>query len=285
MGIIDSIKKEAERSGARVGADEATRLETILDGMFRCPRKPEDEIKFLTQVMDRGTGDTERKGLHASAQIESEKEWCLRCQVISQFFKQVQDEKFSVNSIRIFEEGNAVHEKWQRLFIRAGYAEPLEQDRTRYSHGFNLSYSPDVICNIPEFYSGLMVGEIKSVNGFQYGRMKRHPKARKQLMLYMFLLRTSSGKAESDPDYGKGFVLCENKDTQEFKCEVYDYDEELVKPFKERLDAIRFATEEFQRTRKPPKRHELCTDSGCRLAETCPMRDACWNIGMGKVRL
>ena len=91
--------------------------------------KIEDEARFVKQVMTRGDNTQDRYGLHASAIIESEKKFCLRAQVLSLFYKQIQSEHIEPGLKRIFEEGNSIHEKWQRLFLRAGYAKIKDLDR------------------------------------------------------------------------------------------------------------------------------------------------------------
>lgn len=75
--------------------------------------------------------------------------------------------------------------QWQRLFLRAGYSKVKDLDFTQYKPEWMLSFSPDIICDIPGF--GKLVGEIKSVNAFQYDKMKCHPSAGKQLQWYMYL--------------------------------------------------------------------------------------------------
>lgn len=290
MGIIDSIKRDAAQNGTKIQSSEAQKLEKLLDAMFYTDHKPEEELAFLGQVMTRGLESAERKGLHASNMIVTEKKFCLRQQVTSLYFKQLQGEQLPASLLRIFEEGNAIHEKWQRLLIRAGYSDYEWLDRTQWDEGYQLSFSPDVICYIPEMDSGLMVGEIKSVNSFQYKKMERHPSAWKQLQMYLYLLRKHESEERRIPmdmveNYRKGFVLCEDKNTQDFKVEVYDYDRALVEPYIQRLEMVKTGAREFVRTKRPPARHKLCESPECKMAAACPMRDACWNIGEGRVKL
>lgn len=287
MGILDNIKKEAGKADFRIGSSEEIRLEAILNKMFYLPKSIEGETRFVKEVMTRGLGDTERKGLHASAMIVSDEKFCLRQQVLSLMYKQLQGEQLPVNVMRIFEEGNAIHEKWQRLFIRAGYANFNTLDRTRFDKDYKISYSPDIECRIPEFYEGRMIVEIKSVNTYQYESMERHPSAYKQLQFYMFLCRKAMNVLhdEKNPDYKKGFVLCEDKNTQKFKTEIYDFDYELVKPFVERCEKVSEKHERVLSENKMPRRPIGCNNVLCKMAEQCPMRDACYNVGIGKVKL
>lgn len=274
MGVIDDIKKNAKRTGAKIQGSEATRLEKILNATFYLDKNIDEEVKFLRQVMTRGADTQERVGLHASALIANPKDYCIRKQVLSLLYKQAQGEEISVGLKRIFEEGNAIHEKWQRLFIRAGYSKAEDLDFTRFNERYLISFTPDIVCRIPAFCDEQMVGEIKSVNTYQFQKMGKHPSAWKQLQFYMYLTGIH-----------KGFVLCDDKNTQDFKLEVYDYDKEIVAPFVDRAEEIRYHYSRVLDEGKMVKRPKHAKDPTCRLCETCAMRDACWNIGMGRVRI
>lgn len=287
MGIIDSIKKDANKTGIKIQTSEAQKLETLFNKMFYLDKNVEQETAFIKQVMTRGLEDTERKGLHASALIVSDKQFCVRQQVLSLIYKQLQGEQLPVATMRIFEEGNAIHEKWQRLFIRAGYSKPKMLDKTRVDADYQVSYTPDIVCRIPEFYDGLMVGEIKSVNPFTFKKMSSHPSARKQLQFYMYLCQKAKGNLDNpdDPDYKRGFVLCDDKGTQYFKVFVYDFDMKEVSPFVDRCEEVEYRYNRLVDAGKMVGRHEECTSQTCDMAGKCPMRDACWNCGMGRVKL
>ena len=287
MGIIDDIKKDAGKNGSRVESTEAAKLVTTFNKMFYLDKNIDEEVKFIKQVMTRGLESQERIGLHASAMIASENSFCLRQQVLSLLFKQLQGEQINVGLRRIFEEGNAIHEKWQRLLIRAGYAKAKTLDRTRMDNDYMISYTPDIVCRIPSFYDGAMIGEIKSVNPYQFKNMTSHPSAHKQLQFYMFLCQ----KAMKDKgiwngkDYMKGFVLCDDKGTQDFKIFVYDYEPETVAPFIERCESVKYYYNLFVEEGKLVKRKSDCNSYTCKCAETCPMKDACYNKGMGRIKL
>lgn len=271
MGIVDEIKKDHNKKRIPIQSSEGERLSKILNRLFYLPRKINLETEFLQQVMTRGEETQERAGLHASAMLTGDKEFCLRQQVLSLIYKQLQGEQLPVNLLRIFEEGNAVHEKWQRLFIRGGYSFPAQLDYTHYNEKYKLFYTPDVICTIEEFYDGPMVGEIKSVNTFQFQKMARHPSAWKQCQFYMFLTGLS-----------KGFVLSEDKNNQEFKCEIYDYEKKIIAPYIERCEQVQFYYEKLLDKHKLVKRPEDAAKPDCKRCESCPMREACWGIGDGK---
>ena len=275
MGLKDSIKQAAKRNRTKLQSTDASKMEKLLNNCFYLERDIDEETKFLKQVMTRGAESQERVGLHASAILAGHKEFCMRAQVLSLLYKQLQGEEVSVNLKRIFEEGNAIHEKWQRMFIRAGWSKAEDLDFTRFHEEYKMSFTPDIICSIPEMFDGEpMVGEIKSVNTYQFQKMIKHPSAWKQCQWYMHLTGLK-----------KGFVLCDDKNTQDFKLEVYDYDYDLVAPFIERAEAVMFYYERVLSEGKMVKRPDDATAYDCKRCERCSMKDACWNKGQGRIRL
>lgn len=274
MGIVDEIKKDAIGNKTKIQSSDAAVLEKIFNRMFFLPKDVEQETRFINMVMTRGTDTQERIGLHASALIKGDKDFCLRQQVLSLLYRQLQGEQISVGLKRVFEEGNAIHEKWQRMFIRAGYSTPWTLDVTKFNKKYRISYTPDIICEIPEFYNGKMVGELKSVNTFQFQKMTRHPSAWKQLQWYMYLTGIH-----------KGFVLSEDKNTQDFKVEVYDFDSTIVAPFIDRAEQIKFYYNRVLKEKKMVKRPKDAKDSECKRCKECALKNACWNIDGGGIRL
>lgn len=265
MGVVDSIRKSAKSGGTKIQSPDAASLETIFNRMFYLPKDVERETAFVKQVMTRGLESMERVGLHASALIVGDKKFCLRQQVLSLIYKQLQGEQVSVGLRRIFEEGNAVHEKWQRLFLRAGYAEVDGLDVTKFDDRWKVSYTPDIICHIPEFYDGDMIGELKSVNTYQFQKMSKHPSAGKQLQWYMYLTGIH-----------KGFVLSEDKNMQEVKVEVYDFDPGVVEPFVKRCQQIKDAYQRVFGEKKMVSRPSDAKSEDCKRCHDCPMKVACW---------
>jgi hypothetical protein len=287
MGIIDDIKNGAAINGTKIQTSDAARLEKIFNKMYYTQHDIEEETKFIHQVMTRGLESQERVGLHASAIIVGDKAWCTRQQVLSLLFKQIQKENVNIGLLRIFEEGNAIHEKWQRLLIRAGYGKAKTMDKTRFNKTYEVSYTPDIVCRIPEYFDGVMVGEIKSVNTFQFKKMTEHPSAKKQLQFYMYLCIEEAKKKGkwNGKDYTKGFVLCDDKNTQDFKLFIYDYDPDFVGQFIERLEEVKYHKDNFLKTGKMIGRCKECKSVDCKMAEGCPMKNACWNVGFGRIRL
>lgn len=272
MGLINDIKKEATGNNTKIQTSEARELDVILNKLFYLPKNVEEESAFVKQVMTRGLESQERIGLHASAIIKGEKDFCLRQQVLSLMYRQLQGEQLPVGLMKIFEEGNAIHEKWQRLFIRGGYSKAKDLDVTQFNDKYRISFTPDIICRIPEFYDGKMIGELKSVNTHQFRKMSRHPSAWKQLQWYMYL----SG-------IHKGFVLSEDKNTQETKIEIYDYDVNVVSQFIDRAEEIKFRYKKAMKEHKMVKRPEDATSPDCKRCKQCALINACWKINGGGI--
>jgi hypothetical protein len=274
MGLISDIKKSALGNNTKIQSSEAAKLEKILNATFYLDKNINEEAKFVKQVMTRGQESQERVGLHASSLIVGDKDFCVRQQVLSLIYKQLQGEQINVGLMRIFEQGNAIHEKWQRLFIRAGYSKASDLDVTQFNDAYKISFTPDIICSIPEFYDGKMIGEIKSVNTFQFQRMVKHPSAWKQCQWYMYLTGIH-----------KGFVLSEDKNTQDFKIEVYDYDPSIVAPFIDRAEAIKYYYNKLMKQHKMVQRPDGARSSDCKRCKDCPMRLSCWNLEGGKIKI
>lgn len=272
MGVVSNIKRAAQGNNTKIQSSEAAELEKIFNAMFYLDKNIKGEAAFVKQVMTRGAESQERIGLHASALIVSDNAFCLRQQVLSLIYHQLQGDQINVGLMRIFEQGNAIHEKWQRLLIRAGYSSVKDLDVTQFNDKYMISFTPDILCDIPKFYDGRMVGEIKSVNTFQFKKMVKHPSAYKQLQWYMFLTGIH-----------KGFVLAEDKNTQDFKLEVYDFDPELVATPIDRAKQIRYHYDRVYSEHKMVKRPSDATTPTCKRCSGCAMRDACWNIGKGKI--
>ena len=270
MGIIDEMKKSAKQSGAIIQDTDSATIQAKLNRLFLAEKNIEEETKFVKAVMTRGFETTERLGLHASDMIGADKAvFCVRRRVLSLMYRQNGDEDLPINVKRIFEEGNAIHEKWQRLFIRGKLTDAKHCDVTKWYDDFMLSYTPDIICEIKPY--GKMICEIKSQNTYLFQKGQEHVPAKKQLNWYMFL----SGIKQ-------GFVLVEDKNNQDFRIHYYKYDHEIVAPFIERAEKIMFYYERVMNEKKMIKRDASCTSPACKVAMACPMKDACYDVGRGR---
>lgn len=271
MSLFDEIKNEAKEKGITMSSVEERQLEQILNRMFLLDKNIEEETKFVRHVMTRGAETQERVGLHASAITKgTDEDFCVREQVLSLLFKQNQGDNIPIKLKRIFEEGNAIHEKWQRLFIRAGYADWDQCDMTCYNDEFMISYTPDIVSFIPEFNDQCeIIVEVKSMNSWSYQKQATHAEGQKQLAWYMYLYGTQ-----------KGVVLADNKDTSEFRIEVVDYDESLVLPFIARARRVKEAYNDYlDGVKLSPRKGDM----NCKKCKQCSMHDACTSTGMGRI--
>lgn len=250
MTTSKAIKDAIQKEKSLISGTSTILIENALNRLF----------------LHKNKSDEDRKGLHASALIDSDNHFCLREQVLSLLFKRNKDEKneLPINLIRIFREGDCIHEKWQGMFSNVAIDKGIE-DRG-YSKKFDLYMTPDAIV---ELNGKLYVVEIKSMNTFAFKHIKdKHPKGTKQLQLYMHFTGIP-----------RGFVLCEDKNTQEFKVLLYEYNSDIVRPFIERLYRILRGKEKYLSSGKMCKRK--CGSSTCKRAMECSMSDACF----GKSRI
>jgi len=264
--LRDSIKAEAHGKGL---STVNLMLEQKFNKLFFLKPNSEEESKLIYNLLTKNGFNAERAGLHASAIIVGEGDFCYREQVLSLLYKRIQSSNIPSGLKRIFEEGNYIHEKWQRLFIRGELGAARDMDRSRFNKRYELSYTPDAII---DFMGEQQVVEIKSMNTFQFKHCTSHPSGKKQLMMYMHLTGIH-----------KGFVLVEDKNTQDFKIFMQKYDATEVEDYVERLEAIRFYKRRVLEEGKMVK--GICSSRDCKRAQKCDMRDACFNCGVGRIKL
>lgn len=276
--ILNAIRKDAANNRTPIQTTEEHQIESMLNQLFYLDKDIDNELMFLKSVMTRGQETSERKGLHASAIIVPEEKFCYRQQVLSLYYKQLQGEQTPIGLKRIFAEGDAIHEKWQRLFIRGGLCKPLDCDMTHYYDDYALTYTPDIIASIPVSYKLEDISnpdvpkedyiiEIKSVNSFTYKKQKYHASGRKQCQLYMYLTGIK-----------KGIVLCDSKNDQEFKVYKYDYTPSEISEYISRLERIQEYSDRLLLHNRLVKRCEPCTGYQSKRAMNCPMKDVCYGI-------
>lgn len=280
MGLIDNIKNAARGNNTIIQSSEEQKITNLFNKMFYLEKDIDEETKFIKQIMTRGLESQERVGLHASSILANEKDYCIRAQVLSLIYKQSQGEEISPSLKRIFEEGNAIHEKWQRLFIRAGYAKAINLDYTQFDKEYMLSFTPDAIISIPDVFNKEdIVVEIKSVNTFQFKKMVehngKHPSAWKQVQFYMYKTNIKHG-----------IVLCEDKNTQEFRIEYHPFDITKITEYLDRLEQIKYSYDKVYNEGKMIKRPESSNNNpNSKKCINCHMKDSCYNIGMGRIKL
>ena len=269
MSIADDIKRSCAEKN--IATDQvAFEIEKELNKLFYLKPKPKAEGKFITQVLLKNGEALERTGLHASAIIVGDKEFCYREQVLSLFYKMTQGGNIPISLKRIFEEGNAIHEKWQKLFIRGGFGTWEDMDLSRQADDYDMTYSPDAVLH--DFMGKDWVVEIKSMNTFAFQHAIDHPSGRHQLELYEHFTKIHNG-----------FVLAEDKNTQKIKVFVHNYDIGEIDQYLERLDNVKAYKARLQLKHKLCKGR--CKNAECVRASKCNMRDACFNVGEGRQKL
>lgn len=279
MGLLQDIKEEAGGKRIIIQGGQQRDIEAEINKLFYMDPVPVKELAFIGQMFTRGQESRERAGLHASAVTVGEDAYCIRQQVLSLLYKQLQGEQEPIGLKKIFAAGDAIHEKYQRLFLRGGWSEPDDLDRTRKVREYELSFTPDAVIRTPDLFDGEdCVVEIKSVNSFTFQKMQEHASGKKQCLFYMRLLHVKHG-----------IVLCEDKNTQDIKVFYYRWPgegheyKEITDGFVRRLEAIQEAKERVYEAGRMPKRHCKCPDITSDKAKVCPMRDVCF--GKSKERI
>lgn len=214
-----------------------------------------------------------RYGLHASAILTSENEFCYREQVLSLFYKMNQGKQLPIKLLKIFAQGNAMHEKWYNLFRKQKIDIAIE--RSLFIDKYDLSFTIDALLNL---FDEEIICDIKSQNTYLFKKTKGHSSGENQVNFYLWALSKYTGKPHK-----KGFVLVDDKNDQEIKVIPVEYNKEKVLPYVNRLKKIQEYKKDFIENKKMPKRKFDNPDS--KKCSRCNMRDACWNIGIGRVKL
>jgi CRISPR/Cas system-associated exonuclease Cas4 (RecB family) len=184
-----------------------------------------------------------------------------------------QGEQLPIKALKVFAQGNAMHEKWYKLFKRAGIDVAIE--RSLFLKKYDLSFTIDALLNL---FNEEIICDVKSQNSFAFKKSKGHPSGEKQVNFYLWALSKYTGV-----HHRKGFVLVDSKDDQEIRIVPVKYNKEKVIPYVERLKAIQDMKKEFVESKELPKRK--CANCDTKRASQCNMRDACFNIGKGRIKL
>ena len=210
---------------------------------------------------------SDRYGLHASAILSSDNDFCYREQLLSLFYKRDTGKEFDTKLLRIFAQGTATHIKWQEMFRKAGWLKCSEY--THFIPEYDLCFTPDMETN----WKREPLFEIKTENTYSFQKSgNHHAKGEKQLNFYLCLL-----------DIPEGYVLVEDKNTQEIKIITVKQDREKAEPFFVRLREIQEMKKLFLSEHEVPRRKSK--DANCKRCMECAMRSACWNIGQGRIKL
>lgn len=264
MSLKDAMKAKAQG----VESVEQMMLENKLNRLFYEDRKNE-----------------QRYGLHASAVLGCLKDnFCYREQVLSLFYQMNQGEQLPVKQLKIFAQGNAMHEKWYNLFRKAGIDVAIE--RTLFIPEYDLSFTIDALVDFNRPFKDRepdeWICDVKSQSTFAFNKTRRHPSGEAQVNFYMWALSRWS-KDRDGKKYKKGFVLVDSKDNQEIRPIPVHYDKEKVAPVIDCLKEIQIMKKKFIEEKEMPER--ICKKVDCKRASTCSMRDACWKCGIGRIKL
>lgn len=234
--------------------------------------------KLFVMMRDNRHLEEERIGLHASAIIAADSDFCLRQQVLSLLFKMNQGKELPVKALQIFAAGSSIHEKWQGMLQACSNEENndiklIKNEARSYNEEYELYFTPD---SIVEINGQLYIVEYKSMNTYAYksaiNASNPHPSARKQSQLYMFLTGIS-----------KAIILIEDKNTQDFMTYVQSFNYKEVLPYLDRLNEIKECKKEYLKTGTLPDK--VCKNSETKRACDCAMRAACFNIGIGRIKI
>lgn len=216
---------------------------------------------------------------HASALLADESEWCVRRYVLAQLYPdKVVPEKMAYwewKRQNTFLHGWEIHRKWQRLFKHYGSVVmtngEYELDLTHYDETRNIFFSPDAIL---EFFGQQYVVEIKGINHDAYQSLtdsltvamrvnETVHKAVVQANLYCHLL-----------DLKRAIILVENKNNQDFKVWITEYDKSLANPYTDRAYAVKGHVSLARNGKPLPAR--VCQSLEDSRAKKCPLRDVCF---------
>lgn len=204
---------------------------------------------------------------HASSILAPESEWCLRRHVLTAVYPDVAERPEvkpwdSLKNAR-FLNGWVLHEKWQKLF--KDHASVVEVEESHYDETRFLHFTPDAII---QWGGHRYVVEIKGYKAETYDKLDEDGPAPEAAMLQCNLYCHLLG-------IGRGIILVENKNTQDFKLWVIEADKELAKPYTDRMYEVKSRTT-LARAGKPLP-SKACKTQGEIRAQQCPMRKLCFS--------
>lgn len=214
-----------------------------------------------------GIATPPRSGLHASALLVDDADWCVRKHTLSTLYpdasQSVELQSWHWQEQARFLSGWHLHEKYQKLFQQ--FASVVEVEKTHYDETRNLYFTPDAVI---EWAGEKYVVEIKGYKQEHFDKLDMAGKppeyAHRQANLYMHLL-----------EIPRAIILVENKNTQEIKVWVVGYDLALSKQQVDRIYDVKRAVVLTRRDlEKLPGR--ICQSRDDARARACPLRDTCF---------
>jgi hypothetical protein len=242
-------------------------------------------LEFQDMYRKWGANKPPRTGLHASSLLVAESEWCPRRHVLSALYPDQAESPELANwqwkQQAVFENGWRLHERWQDVLLKSGLvamgtgsqAHLPELDLTHYDEDCQLYFSPDAIID----YGGeRFIVEIKGINDKAFASLTDDlEQARKacetvnkavvQANLYLHLL-----------DLTKAIILVENKNTQEFKVWVIEYDKQMAMEYMHRVYEVKGALILARRNGPDKLPMRVCASRYDPLAKKCPLQGMCF---------
>jgi len=269
------------------------------------------QIEFEDLYLKWGQSQPPRTGLHASSLLVSDQEWCTRKHVLAEIFsdevRNPELARWQWKQQAVFENGWDVHKRWQKMFAKFGkvvwtpisdeqasditYSIPpalfkyylklvgsqwfaAELDLTHYDETRQVYFSPDIIS---EFAGEQYPVEIKGINHDSFQSLTSNlDQARKacetvdkaviQANLYLHLLQLDHT-----------IILIEDKNNQEFKVWIVEYDRSMALPYVQRAYHVKGGLVHAKHGRYPDR---VCQTIDDPLARKCPMRECCFSEKM-----
>lgn len=228
-----------------------------------------------------GSNQPPRLGLRASSLLVPAEEWCVRQHVLSEIspVSERETEEHTWRTNAVFLHGWKLHEKWQGLFFNAQLAVQnmemegqLELDLTHHDHERGIYFSPDAIL---EYAGRKFVVEIKGINTKDFQLVKDAT-----LEEAMKLNKSIRGAVPQANLYchlaeiKQAIILAEDKNTQEFRLWLLDYQQPLAWPYTERAEQVKGALIVNRAKGLVPDR--ICQTITDSRAKRCPMRKVCF---------
>jgi len=165
-------------------------------------QKFHDWLKEWSKKKDAGRGGH----FHASSLID--KNFCLMKAVLEERLPAKQRDGFPPKTLSTFKVGIYVHDKHQEFYKETGMAESIEQQY--YSELLDMTATPDAIL---KFMRTRTIAEIKSMNGFEFGKLTAPPKnAYAQAQIYMYVTATP-----------QALIIVEDKNFQDLKVYLIEF--------------------------------------------------------------
>lgn len=212
-------------------------------------------LEALNRYLDgkEGPGHKQITGFHPSYGFKCKRRWVLLFQGVDY------DKKFDSRTQRIFDNGNEVHARWREYFDGMGILEEAEVEITANKPVPVRGHADGVLT-----WGGRKLYELKSISPtrFEFRRMYKKPddKTYEQAQIYLWAL-----------DLEEGFVIYENKGTQEVLIFHISRDDAVINKVLKRWQAAYSFYEEGIVPKRPYQRESQdCSQ--------CDLEKYCWDI-------